>query len=113
MLSREGLSKPHTLNTFFAARPKWTALGTRRTTGEYTRLAHCPQCGCDRLVVRGHKLVLDPRGVVFPSPVPALDCDDCGRLYAVDEIWDRRLELGSKPISHLVSEREGGRAAQA
>jgi hypothetical protein len=111
MLSQEGLSKQQVLKAFIAECPELAAPTTWPAARAHDHLRRCPQCGCDRLMARGHRLVLDPRGVVFPKPVAALDCDDCGRLYAVDEIWNRRLELGSTPVAHLVTERGGGRAA--
>lgn len=75
--------------------------GTRTSP---TRLRRCLYCGCDRLVARGHKVVLDTRGVVFPTPVPARECADCGRLYAVDEAWNRREQLGAKRVARLLND---------
>jgi hypothetical protein len=101
MLSHERLSDRHVANHCLDDLPDAHPGPVAPTIAQ---LRTCPHCGCDRLTARGHKLVLDARGVVFPSPVAALDCDDCGRLYAVDEIWNRRLELGSTPVSHLVAQ---------
>lgn len=114
MLCQERLSKDCKSNALLAEYPaELAASETWRAGRAHDRLERCPQCGCDRLTARGHKLVLDPRGVVFPNPVAALDCDDCGRLYALDEIWNRRRELGSTPVSHLVAERSASGSLEA
>ena len=59
----------------------------------------CLECGCPSLVVRGHKVVHDPRGFVFHRPVAALTCDDCGKCYAVHEAWQKRFEWGTTGVS--------------
>lgn len=113
MFAQERMSKRPDPNAFLAQCPALPAPNPRPAARAPERLRRCPDCGCGRLRTRGHKLVLDPRGVVFPNPVAALDCDDCGRLYAVDDVWNRRAELGSRPVSHLVAQFGCQGAAQA
>lgn len=103
MYSRESISAHLGSNDFPSGYRDWATHEPESVASAPDRLERCPQCGCRALTARGHKLVLDPRGVVFPEPVPALDCNDCGRLYAVNEIWKRRLELGATPVSRLVA----------
>src|SRR5690349_13286716 len=99
MLTPERSSEHQVPNGFL--RDSWEPPDAHPAPVTLAQLRSCPQCGCERLTARGHKLVLDARGIVFPTPVAALDCDDCGRLYAVDDIWNRRDELGAKPVSRL------------
>jgi hypothetical protein len=61
----------------------------------------CIECGCTEVRARGHRTTIDPRGVVFPFAVDAVECADCGRAYAKAEIWEHRAFLRARPTARL------------
>jgi hypothetical protein len=50
----------------------------------------CPECGRDVLVPSERRITID-RGQVFDVPVPAVECPDCGKMFA-DEVAREQLE---------------------
>ena len=42
------------------------------------------ECGNDRLVPSERRITID-RGVVFERPMPAVQCDVCGKMFVEDE----------------------------
>lgn len=57
----------------------------------------CPECGG---VLERHRrpVLVDPRGVVFPRPVAAVACRDCGRTFAAPQVWSRRDAEGARQV---------------
>ncbi len=61
---------------------------------------HCPFCGGD-VERRGTRVRVDPRGVCFPAPVAAVVCSDCGRTFAVPEVWAAPYAFGARSLQTL------------
>jgi hypothetical protein len=41
----------------------------------------CAECGSDALVPSERRITID-RGEVFEAPVPAVQCKECGKMFA-------------------------------
>lgn len=56
----------------------------------------CPECGSDVLVPSERRITID-RGEVFEAPVPAMECVDCGRMFAAEDARERMLKIDNEP----------------
>jgi YgiT-type zinc finger domain-containing protein len=54
----------------------------------------CIECGNEGVRPSERRLQID-RGRVFEIPMPAVECEVCGRAYVDDRDAARRLELAS------------------
>jgi hypothetical protein len=56
----------------------------------------CPECGNEIMVPSERRITID-RGEVFEAPVPAVECLDCGKMFAADGVRERMRKLHSDP----------------
>jgi hypothetical protein len=57
---------------------------------------HCPECGNEIMVPSERRITID-RGEVFEAPVPAVECLDCGKMFAAEGVRERMRKLHSDP----------------
>ena len=56
----------------------------------------CPECGSDILLPSERRITID-RGEVFEAPVPAVECHDCGKMFAAEDARQQMLRRHSQP----------------
>lgn len=56
----------------------------------------CPECGNDVLVPSERRITID-RGEVFEVPVPAVECPECGRMFAAEGARERLDQVHNAP----------------
>jgi hypothetical protein len=56
----------------------------------------CPECGSDILMPSERRITID-RGEVFEAPVPAVECHDCGKMFAAEDARKQMLKRHSQP----------------
>ena len=54
----------------------------------------CPECGGEGLVPSEHRIRID-RGEEFGIPLPAVECPDCGKMFAAEGARERIEQMHS------------------
>jgi hypothetical protein len=52
-------------------------------------MQRCEECGCERLSKAERRVTADPHGNPYPCPLPGVQCDACGRIYADKEALEK------------------------
>lgn len=64
----------------------------------------CAECGSDSLRPSERRITID-RGHVYDMPVPAVQCDVCGRMFADEAARARALQVRDTPTEPPADER--------